>query len=317
MKYIIAILLFIIVIGGGAGFYFYTQKTTYVAPSENKMTETPTATSPTETASTTAADETAPTTREPKEKIGTSVNGNDIYAYHFGTGDTEILLIGGTHGAYSANTIALGHELIANYTEQVNDIPDNITLTIIPILNPDGLEKITGTPDIVDESGAYTYSVTTEAEHATTIPGRFNGNTVDLNRNFDCDWQAESTWRNQPVSGGDKPFSEPEAAALRDYITKNNPTAVVVWFSAEGKVYPSSCGGAPSNESVVLAKTYATAAGYPVEETFDAYQVNGDMVNWMAEEGIAAISVLLPSHTSVSLPQNSAGVAAILKAYSE
>ena len=31
----------------------------------------------------------------------------------------------------------------------------------------------------------------------TTGKGRFNANNVDLNRNFDCSWQATSSWRGQ------------------------------------------------------------------------------------------------------------------------
>jgi hypothetical protein len=41
-------------------------------------------------------------------------------------------------------------------------------------------------------------------------------NDVDLNRNFDCKWQPTSTWRSTSVSAGTQPFSEPEAAAIRD-----------------------------------------------------------------------------------------------------
>lgn len=223
--------------------------------------------------------------------IGTSAGGEDIIAYHLGDGDTEILLVGGVHGGYSANTVSLMEELYSFY--ETGDIPSDVTLTIIDTLNPDS----------VGQSG---------------LAGRLNDNGVDLNRNFDCEWSATGVWRDQEVSGGSAAFSEPEAAALRDYVAEYQPDAAIVWFSAEGRVYPSACGGNPSAASMALASTFGTAAEYPVDEDedFSAYTVTGDMVNWMAGEGIPAISVLLTDHQSSELSKNRAGIEAVLAAYS-
>lgn len=232
------------------------------------------------------------TARGSETLLGTSVEGTEIRAYHFGNGTQEIVLIGGVHGSYSPNTSALGDEFVSYFTENESDIPENVLLTIIPNLNPDGTA-------------------------AGGTAGRFNTNDVDLNRNFDCEWSATGVWRQQEVSGGSAPFSEPEAAALRDYILHYEPAAAVVWFSAEGKVYPSACAGTPSNASVELAATFASAAGYPAEAEFDAYAITGDMVNWMAKEKIPAISVLLSDHQSTEWSKNLAGVKAILNTYAE
>lgn len=230
--------------------------------------------------------------RGEETEIGSSVSGTKINAYHLGTGDTEILLVGGTHGSYSPNTSALANEAIRYFKENPSTIPDNVTLTIIPTLNPDGL-AMTGTD------------------------GRFNENEVDLNRNFDCEWSETGVWRNQEVSGGSEAFSEPESIALRDYVEANDPAAAIVLFSAEGKVYPSACETVPSKASVELAATYAVSAGYPADAEFDAYAITGDMVNWMAKQGIPAISVLLTDHTNTEWAKNKAGIEAVLKAYSE
>lgn len=229
--------------------------------------------------------------RGTKTSLGTSVNGKEIMAYHFGSGDTEILLIGGVHGSYSPNTSVLAQEAI-EYFSTKGTVPENIMLTIIPTLNPDGLE-MSGTA------------------------GRFNANDVDLNRNFDCEWSATGVWRNQEVSGGDEAFSEPEAQALKDYVENYDPNIAIVLFAAEGKVYPSACSKAPSNASVELAATYASAAGYPAAAEFDAYAITGDMVNWMAKEGIPSISVLLTDYSDTEWNKNKAGIEAVLNSYTE
>lgn len=222
--------------------------------------------------------------------IGTSANGADIVARHIGDGDTEILLVGGVHGGYSANTVSLMEQVYSHFDDA--GVPENVTLTIIETFNPDSTGK----------SG---------------LAGRLNGNDVDLNRNFNCDWSATGVWGSQEVSGGSAAFSEPEAAALRDYVAEYDPAVAIVWFSAEGKVYPSACGGSPSSASVALANTFGSAAGYSVNPTedFSAYTVTGDMVNWMASEGIPAISVLLSDHQSAELSKNRAGIEAVLAEY--
>lgn len=222
--------------------------------------------------------------------LGTSVNGTAITAYHYGKGEKEVLLVGGVHGSYSPNTSALAEDLMEYFDANPNEIPEGVMVTIIPTLNPDGL-----------------------ATGGTA--GRFNAHTVDLNRNFDCEWSAKGMWRDQEVSGGSAAFSEPEAVALRDYVLQYDPEAAIVWFSAEGKVYPSACVGNPSAASTALANTFASAAVYPTEAEFDAYAITGDMVNWMARQGVPAISVLLSDHQSTELTKNLAGVEAVLAAH--
>merc|ERR1719163_1234756 len=48
---------------------------------------------------------------------------------------------------------------------------------------------------------------------------------VDLNRNYGVDWEAENISNHTEICGdfwpGNKPFSEPEARAMRDYIGAN------------------------------------------------------------------------------------------------
>ncbi len=224
--------------------------------------------------------------------IGKSVSGKDIVAYRFGTGPDKLLFIGGVHGGYSVGTVDLSYKTIEYLTENLTNIPKNLTVTVIPALNQDGLKKTTG------------------------IEGRFNANNVDLNRNFDCNWSATSKWRDKTVSGGSKEFSEPEAAALRDFVLSYQPKAAVVWFAAEGKVYPASCGEDYGEETLNLTKIFAEASGYKTGDTFNAYDITGDMVDWMTDEGITAISVLLSEHNKPEWNKNKAGIEAVINYYS-
>lgn len=243
--------------------------------------------------------------------IGKSVEGRDIVAYHYGQGEKELLFVAGTHGGYSWNTTLLAYELTNYLKQNSNIIPANIKVTVIPVLNPDGLNKVVGTT--TKNFSAADVPVTKEAQ----VVGRFNANKVDLNRNFDCDWQAAGTWQSQAVSGGSAAFSEPESRAIRDYVKANKPVAVVAWYSAAGGVYASSCHNGVSAETAELTNKYAEASGYPPFEDFDFYSITGDMINWLSKENIPAISVVLTNHTDTEWAKNRSGIEAILKYYAK
>lgn len=245
---------------------------------------------------------------EPETVIGTSVESRDITAYHYGTGETELLFIGGIHGGYSWNTSLVAYELMDYLEANPENIPDNLTVTVIPVMNPDGLQETVGTSERFSVSDL-------PSSESERIAGRFNANDVDLNRNFDCDWAEESTWQSQTVSGGTAAFSEPESSAIRDYVNENDPEAVVVWYSAAGGVFASNCHGSMMPETVALTNLYAEAADYRAYESFDFYDITGDMVNWLAKEGIPAISVLLTTHEAVEWDKNRAGVEAMFELY--
>lgn len=247
---------------------------------------------------------------KPEETIGTSAEGNDIVAYHYGSGSDELLFIGGTHAGYSGNTVVVAYELMDYLDENPDIIPDNVTVTVIPVLNPDGLEAVYGKTGRVTQAELKT-------DHNATIPGRFNGNEVDLNRNFDCEWNAQGTWQSRTVSGGDEPFSEPEARAVRDYVETHNITAAVVWYSAAGGVYSSSCKNGVSTQTKTLTNLYAQAAGYDAFEEFNFYEITGDMVNWFAKIDIPAISVLMSDHENPEWSKNKRGIDAMLAKYAE
>jgi len=257
----------------------------------------------------------ATTTEEQKNPsesvIGKSVENRDITAYHFGTGNRELLFVGGIHGGYEWNTALVAYQTMDYLKKNLSVIPNNIKVTVIPVLNPDGLYKVVGT-----STGNFSQADVPSSQ-SVQVSGRFNANNVDLNRNFDCDWQSNATWQNKTVSGGSKAFSEPESQAIKNYVETNKPVAIVTWYSAAGGVYASSCHNGVSVETNAITKEYADASGYPAYRDFNFYEITGDMVNWFAKNNIPAISVLLTNHTNTEWTKNQKGVEALLKYYSK
>lgn len=242
--------------------------------------------------------------------IGKSIGGNDIIAYHYGSGEKEILFVSGIHGGYSWNTALLGYKIMDYLKANPSAMPSDIKVTVIPVLNPDGLKRVVGT------TGRFTQSDVSSSKDVQ-ISGRYNGNNVDINRNFDCDWKATSSWWNTTVSGGTKAFSEPESIAIRDYVKNNKPAAVVAWYSAAGGVYSSSCNGEVLPETQAINNAYSKASGYSSYKDFDLYEVSGDMSNWFAKNSVSAINVLLSTHQDVELEKNLAGIKALFEYYSQ
>jgi len=239
--------------------------------------------------------------------IGQSIEGRTIDAYTYGSGATRLAFVGGVHGGYEWNSILLSYELMEYLSTHPGSIPEDISVTVIPNANPDGVYRALGI------EGRFTI-----ADVPTGVPldsGRFNAHAVDLNRNFDCKWQATSTWKGEPTSAGTAPFSEPEALALRNFVLEKKPEAVVFLHSKAGAVYASECEDGILPETRDIMNAYARAAGYRAIDVFDAYPVTGDAEGWLASLGIPAVTVELETHETVEWERNLAGVQALFAYY--
>lgn len=237
-------------------------------------------------------------------EIGLSANGNPIIGHRLGSGDIHLVLVGGIHGGYEWNTILLAEKMVDYFRSRPDLIPSSVTIHIVPNANPDGLYAVTG------KIGEFTLSdIVTD-----TVLGRFNGNGVDLNRNWGCRWTSTAVWRDQAVSGGAYPFSEPETSALKNFIIRVEPALVLFWHSAANGIYVGGCPVA-DEASHRFALLYGQASGYPVYTTFDHYEVTGDASDWLTTQGIPSISVELISHDAIDWDQNLSGVVELLSHY--
>lgn len=233
--------------------------------------------------------------------MGLSAGGRPLPVHRLGKGPVHVVIVGGIHGGYEWNAILLAEQMLIYFRDHPTAVPASVTLHIITNANPDGLYVVSGREgafkpsDIVVESSV----------------GRFNGNGVDLNRNWDCRWSPTAYWRDQPVPSGVEPFSEPESRALRDYLLAHRPTVVIFLHSAANAIYVGGCPD-PDPRSEELAWIYGRAARYPVYPAFDYYPVTGDAGDWLTTQGIASFTVELMTHEDVEWGRNRAGILAVL-----
>lgn len=237
--------------------------------------------------------------------IGQSVEGRDIDSYTYGTGATHLLFVGGIHGGYEWNSVYLAYKFMDYLESNPNIIPANISVSIIPSANPDGVFAVVGKEGRFDVKDVSTSTKVQES-------GRFNANNVDLNRNFDCKWQSKSTWKTRTISGGTSAFSEPEAKTLQDYVLGNKINVAIFWHSQSNAVYASQCKDGILPKTLDIMNVYSKAAGYPAVKTFDAYATTGAADDWLASIGVPAITVELKTHDTIEWDKNLAGVKAVL-----
>ncbi len=314
MKKLIIALVVIALVGAGGLYLFkkglFTNQDTldYADTTPTPVVVTPAVVTPV------APTPVVPAVNKAETVLGTSVENRNITAYHFGSdaqvGVKELLFIGGIHGGYEWNSVLVAYEFMDYLKTNPTRIPAGIRITVISAMNPDGLFKTIG------KEGRFT-EADVPTPIAKTVAGRYNASSVDLNRNFDCDWKSSGMWQNTKVSGGSAAFSEPESRAIQSYVSAHKPAAAVVWFSAAGGVYSSQCGKGVLPETSVITKVYGAASGYPQFKNFDAYEITGDMVNWFAKNDIPAISVLLTNHKDTEWSKNQAGIEALLMHYAK
>lgn len=249
-----------------------------------------------------------PDTSPKRTVIGTSVEGREIESYVFGSGPKRLLFVGGVHGGYEWNSVLLAYQFMDYLKENPATIPSNLSVAVIPSLNADGLFKV------IKKEGRFALA-DVPADEGPLGAGRFNANNVDLNRNFGCKWRPEATWRQQKVSAGTAAFSEPEAAALRDYVISSKPSAVIFWHSQANAVYASECENGILPDTRAIMNAYSQASGYPPVDSFTAYPVSGDAEGWLASIGIPAITVELKTHETIEWTQNLAGIKAVIGYY--
>lgn len=216
--------------------------------------------------------------------IGQSVQGREIKVVRFGSGPIVRMIIGAIHGGYEWNTAALVQKMIDELRAGTLTVPPDITLYILPDLNPDGSINFPG-----------------------DIYGRANANGVDLNRNWDSHWQADwprtGCFNAVPISAGQAPFSEPETKALSEFLSNNRVDALISYHSRMGAIFAT--GSSPLHPAADdLAKTLAAVSGYLYPPPGTGCLYTGQLVDWAVDHDIVALTIELTTHESLDLEIN-------------
>ncbi len=196
-----------------------------------------------------------------------------------------VLVIGGLHTGEENPAADLAEQLARYIGQHVKELPPAVRVVFIPRANPDGYVNQT----------------------------RVNANGVDLNRNWPtADWTSNTTHGDEVVSGGPKPLSEPETAALHNYIDALAPVVVISLHCYAAIVEPNESG-----QAIPLAAAYAKASGYKLIEEWPYYEITGELIESLNDLHTAAFDVELREGASDTFEKNLAALKAVLKAISQ
>jgi len=234
--------------------------------------------------------------------IGDSIEGRDIWALRISgsAADKPGVLFCGTQHAREwispMTNLFIAEHLVYGYDTDpaIRSRVDDAEIMIVPVVNPDG----------------YVYSWA-PGNRMWRKNRRYNADGtygVDLNRNWDAHWggPGSSGTPSSTTYRGTAPFSEPEAAALRDFFIANPNIVTTLDFHSYGQKILSPYGytydlpadydllmdlgnGMASEIAAVHGEVYEVGAGADT-----LYRVSGGLKDWAYDEqGVLTYTVEL------------------------
>lgn len=215
-----------------------------------------------------------------------SSNNRPLNITQIGNGPRQLVFVGGIHGNEPTTQELITH-MMRHFQDNLALVPPDVTLYFLPNLNPDGL--------VADD--------------------RYTPSGVDLNRNWDTPtWVKDSPEPGgiKQNSGGITPFSEPETAALSNFLlsllnnSQTKSVSVIIYHHhagapSWGNVQPGYIQyGSPVSPSIELAQALSASSGYAYFPYWDGvYTPTGEAIQWSAIQGIAAVDIELSRDESL------------------
>lgn len=186
-----------------------------------------------------------------------TVDGRDVYAISLSPGKTgpgkQIMINGGIHAReYITSQLVMKElvQLVRDYAGDqeyqgvsCRDLLAQTGIIFIPMLNPDGIVISQFGPDALHyETVRENVKNISAEEGGTSIEyyrrWKSNADGVDLNRQFDADWNSYDDHVGHPSADhykGTAPECEPESKAVADLI-RENCFRLTITYHAQGQV---------------------------------------------------------------------------------
>ncbi len=226
------------------------------------------------------------------DEIGKSVMGKPIYVCKIGTGKKEVFYSGGWHANEWLTTkllVSFIEECLENLKNQndllgysLGDIFSKITLYVVPLVNPDGVELV--------QQGIYeTHPYVDLVKKINKWTNRFehwssNIRGVDLNHQWPAGWKVEADESPQIPwprhYSGEAPLTEPEARAVYELTIKQN-FAYVLAFHSQGQVIYWGYRNLEPIESKDMVTKLSLVSSYVPVRTADS---DGGYKDWFIQE---------------------------------
>ncbi len=226
---------------------------------------------------------------------GKSVCSRCIDVLHIGNTKNRVLYCGGFHGSEYLTILALlkfleeCSESIKNHTAvdkyNIRDFLSIRGLTVVPCVNPDGVEIALHGSD-----AAMKYKPLVDKAANNTYKWQANARGVDINHNFNAGWcalkQRELNCNIKSPSptryGGTRPESEPETKALTA-LCRNIDFERALALHSQGREIYCSFGRNTPVLSFRLASVFSQASGYNIAFP-EEIATGGGFKDWFIEK---------------------------------
>lgn len=232
-------------------------------------------------------------------KIGTSTMGKDIPLLTIGNGKKN-LFIGAAFHANEWITVPIVMKFIERYLdayissttiagEEARYLFNNIKLHIAPLVNPDGVDLVTGA---LQQGEFYANAVKISNDFKDIpFPSGWKANILgtDLNLQFPARWEtarkikyAQGFTRPAPRNfTGFSPLDANEAKSVYDYTMKNDFDSILAYHT-QGKVIYWKFADFLPHKSKEIAESLSCASGYELEITPD-FAANAGYKDWFIQ----------------------------------
>lgn len=219
-----------------------------------------------------------------KERIiGYSVLGNPLIELIIGCGPKKVHM----NGSFHANewiTSAIMMKWLNDYlrklvlneyfsSKPVREFYENITLSYVPMVNPDGINLVLGSHETDVEIRKQAIQLNGGSTDFSNWKSNVRG--VDLNNQYPAFWEIEKRRKPQKTPSprdypGDRPLSEPEAMAMAE-LAKRSLFDIILAFHTQGEeIYWGYLNYEPE-VSELIVKDYERASGYKAVQTIDSH----------------------------------------------
>ena len=210
--------------------------------------------------------------------IGKSLENRDIFCFKIGTGDAGAVFAAGFHALEYLTVPALLS--FADKFLNMIQYHNRISAYFVPSVNPDGIEiAVNGLnpknpyhKDIINSVGIIDFKNAWQA----------NAAGVDINHNFNAQWQKICDKCAPTRYGGEFPHSEPETRAVASLLTKIKPELFVA-FHSQGKEIYYDFNGLENKCAKENAEFVAKKCGY-IAETPTGTASFGGAKDWYIQE---------------------------------
>lgn len=221
--------------------------------------------------------------------IGKSVEGRELTLIKLGKGETKLLLLG-THHAREYITSTFLMETVdayaGAYEAGTGNLLDSVTVYIVPMVNPDGVNLVQNGPDAAKNPEAVKAM---RMLQGTYSEWKANINGVDLNRQYPCHWEEKASNTDVPSSEmykGTAPATEPEVQAVMK-LCEENTFVLAASFHTKGEtIYWADSGTEDAIPAAApIAESLAEVTGYSMMEvSADPAVYAAGFENWFRQE---------------------------------